>query len=88
MIIIFNVTGVPNSRNFDLQLMIYLIKYLTSTNSKNRIYHLPSAEERTTRSDLVTLQWYRQNLFHDNSYKLYTVDFNETWNNIAGVSIF
>lgn len=86
LIVILYITGVPNSKYFDLQLMIYLIKYLTSTYPINGSNCLPSPKETTPGCDLVRLQWYRQTL--KNSDKLDSDHFTKTFSDISGVCIF
>lgn len=79
--------GVPNSKTFDVTLMVYLIKTLTSTRPINGFYSLPSHKETTPGSDLARIKWYRQKLLHHDSDRIDTAWFNSAWRDLSGVSV-
>ena len=83
------VTGVPNSKTFDVTLMICLIRNLTSvTPPINGFDKLPLPGETSPGSDLARIKWYRNILAHHDSNTMPTGDFNTAWTNVVDVSTF
>ncbi|XP_063404193.1 uncharacterized protein LOC134687664 [Mytilus trossulus] len=87
--------GVPDSKTFDVTLMICLIRNLTSVIPPiNGFDKLPLPGETTTGSDLARIKWYRNILAHHDSNTMSTCDFNTAWacvadavSRLGGVSI-
>ncbi|XP_063427581.1 uncharacterized protein LOC134711078 [Mytilus trossulus] len=72
-----------NSSNFDVTLMILLIRNLTPvTPPLTGFDKLPTQAETSPESDLARIKWYRNILAHLNSDKIDTVFFNTAWGDI------
>ncbi|CAG2207088.1 unnamed protein product [Mytilus edulis] len=79
--------GVPDSKTFDVTLMICLIRNLTSVIPPiNGFDKLPPPVETTPGSDLARIKWYRNILAHHDSNIMQTGDFNTAWTNIANIA--
>ncbi|CAC5386689.1 unnamed protein product [Mytilus coruscus] len=75
--------GVPDSKTFDVTLMICLIRNLTSIISPiNGFDNLPLPGETTPGSDLARIKWYRNILAHHESNTMAITEFNTAWTNI------
>ncbi|XP_063404203.1 ankyrin-1-like [Mytilus trossulus] len=82
--LLFPKNGVPNSKTFDVTLMICLIRNLTPVNQPiNGFDCLPLPRETTPGPDLARIKWYRNILAHHDSNTMPTGDFNTSWANIA-----
>ncbi|CAG2258154.1 unnamed protein product [Mytilus edulis] len=85
--LLFPTNGAPDSRTFDVTLMICVIRRLTGIaepiNGYNR---LPLPMETTPGADLARIKWYRNILAHE-SYKMVTADFITSWSHISEVSV-
>ncbi|CAG2239192.1 unnamed protein product [Mytilus edulis] len=82
--LLFPKNGVPDSKTFDVTLMICLIRNLTSvTPPINGFDKLPLPVETTPGPDLARIKWYRNILAHHDSNTMSTCDFNTAWTNIA-----
>ncbi|XP_076078809.1 uncharacterized protein LOC143048825 [Mytilus galloprovincialis] len=77
-------TGVPDSKSFDVTLMICLVRNLTSvTPPINGFDYLPLPGETTPGSHLARIKWYRNILAHHDSNTMATCDFNTAWRNVV-----
>ncbi|CAG2197839.1 unnamed protein product [Mytilus edulis] len=75
---------VPDSKTFDVTLMILLLRNLTPiTPPLCGFDHLPSAIETTPAADLARIKHYRNHLAHLDDGKLDTGFFNTAWNDIT-----
>ncbi|XP_063400600.1 uncharacterized protein LOC134685097 [Mytilus trossulus] len=76
--------GVPDSKTFDVTLMICLIRNLTSINPPiNGFDSLPLPGETTPGSDLARIKCYRNKLAHHDSNTIDTTYFNTAWRDIS-----
>ncbi|XP_071152248.1 uncharacterized protein [Mytilus edulis] len=76
--------GVPDSKTFDVTLMICLIRNLTSINPPiNGFDTLPQPGEITPGSDLARIKYYRNKLAHHDSNTIDTAYFNTAWRDIS-----
>ncbi|XP_076078807.1 uncharacterized protein LOC143048822 [Mytilus galloprovincialis] len=81
---LFPKNGVPDSKAFDVTLMICLIRNLTSVNPPiNGFDYLPLPGETTTGPDLARIKWYRNILAHHDSNTMSTGVFNTAWKNVV-----
>ncbi|CAG2187022.1 unnamed protein product [Mytilus edulis] len=82
--LLFPKNGVPDSKTFDVTLMICLIRNLTSvTPPINGFDSLPLPRETTPGPDLARIKWYRNILAHHDSNTMSTGDFNTAWTNVV-----
>ncbi|CAG2234295.1 unnamed protein product [Mytilus edulis] len=80
--------GVPDSKTFDVTLMICLIRNLTSISHPiNGFDSLPLPGEITPGSDLARIKYYRNKLAHHDSNTIDTAYFNTAWGDISNESI-
>ncbi|CAG2249004.1 unnamed protein product [Mytilus edulis] len=78
---------VPDSKTFDVTLMILLLRNLTPMTPPHFGFdQLPSAIETTPAADLARLKHYRNYLAHLDDGKLDTGFFNTAWNDITYMS--
>ncbi|XP_076084270.1 E3 ubiquitin-protein ligase DZIP3-like [Mytilus galloprovincialis] len=76
--------GFPDSKTFDVTLMICLIRNLTSiTQPINGFDSLPLPGETTPGSDLARIKFYRNKLAHHDSNEIDTVYFDTVWRDIS-----
>ncbi|XP_052059099.1 ankyrin-1-like [Mytilus californianus] len=76
--------GVPDSKTFDVTLMICLIRHLTSIIAPiNGFDSLPLPGESTPGSDLARIKYYRNKLAHHDSNRIDSVYFNTAWRDIS-----
>ncbi|XP_071149327.1 serine/threonine-protein phosphatase 6 regulatory ankyrin repeat subunit B-like [Mytilus edulis] len=76
--------GVPDSKTFDVTLMICLIRNLTSINPPiNGFDSLPLPGEITPGPDLARIKCYRNKLAHQDSNTIDTTYFNTAWRDIS-----
>ncbi|XP_063416330.1 uncharacterized protein LOC134697976 [Mytilus trossulus] len=76
--------GVPDSKTFDVTLMISLIRNLTSVVPPiNGFDSLPLPGETTPGSDLARIKYYRNKLAHHDSNTIDTGYFNAAWSDIS-----
>ncbi|XP_063427582.1 uncharacterized protein LOC134711079 [Mytilus trossulus] len=82
--LLFPKYGLTNSSNFDVTLMICLIRNLTTvTPPLTGFDALPTQMETTPGSDLARIKWYRNRLAHRESDTIDTVYFNTAWGHIS-----
>ncbi|XP_076080153.1 uncharacterized protein LOC143050939 [Mytilus galloprovincialis] len=76
--------GIPDSKTFDVTLMICLIRNLTSINPPiNGFDSLPLAGEITSGSDLARIKYYRNKLAHHDSNTIDSTYFHTAWTDIS-----
>ncbi|CAG2233481.1 unnamed protein product [Mytilus edulis] len=76
--------GVPDSKTFDVTLMVCLIRHLTPISSPiNGFDSLPLPVEITPGSDLARIKFYRNRLAHHDSNTIDTAYFNTAWKDIS-----
>ncbi|CAC5408428.1 unnamed protein product [Mytilus coruscus] len=76
---------VPDSKTFDITLMITLLRNLTPITHPHGGYDcLPSAMETTPGADLARIKYYRNYLAHLDDGKVGTTDFNTAWDIVSG----
>ncbi|OPL32993.1 hypothetical protein AM593_03546, partial [Mytilus galloprovincialis] len=76
--------GVPDSKTFDVTLMICLIRNLTSISPPiNGFDTLPLPVETTPGPDLARIKCYRNKLAHHDSNKIDTAFSNTAWREIS-----
>lgn len=81
------VLDVPDSKTFDINLIITLLRNLTNINPPlGGFDSLPAANEITPSADLARIKHYRNCLAHNENGKFENTDFNTAWDNISGVS--
>ncbi|CAG2222775.1 unnamed protein product [Mytilus edulis] len=79
--------GIPDSKTFDVTLMICLIRNLTSISPPiNGFDSLPLPGETTPGSDLARIKCYRNKLAHHDSNTIDTTYFHTAWTDISNVS--
>ncbi|CAG2253749.1 unnamed protein product [Mytilus edulis] len=77
-------TDVPDSKTFDVTLMILLLRNLTQINPPLCGYdRLPAAIETTQAADLARIKHYRNHLAHLDDGKVDTTFFNIAWTDIS-----
>lgn len=78
MAVVFDVSDIlPNSKTFDLWMMIRLIRNLTSIKCPiNGFHSLPLQGETTPGSDLARIKWYMNELCHRDSTTIGIAYFN------------
>ncbi|XP_071151438.1 serine/threonine-protein phosphatase 6 regulatory ankyrin repeat subunit B-like [Mytilus edulis] len=77
--------NVPDSKTFDVTLMITLLRNLASLNPPHGGYDkLPTAHEATPTSDLARIKYYRNFLAHLDDGKIDGSEFNTAWDDITG----
>lgn len=77
---------VPDSKNFDITLIITLLRNLTNINPPHGGFEsLPSDIETKPGADLARIKHYRNYIAHLSDGKVGTADFNTAWDNISGV---
>ncbi|CAC5381652.1 unnamed protein product [Mytilus coruscus] len=82
--LLFPRIGVPDSNNFDVTLMICLIRNLTTvTHPINGFDSLPLPVETAAGSDLARIKWYRNKLAHHDSNTIDAAYFNTAWRDIS-----
>ncbi|XP_071160487.1 E3 ubiquitin-protein ligase DZIP3-like [Mytilus edulis] len=80
---------VPDSKTFDVTLMILLLRNLTPMDPPLCGFDsVPSMIEITHAADLARIKYYRNYLAHLDDGKLATGFFNTAWNDIACVCIY
>lgn len=78
--------GVPDSKTFDVTLMITLLRHLTSMTPPAGGYDcLPQIVEVTQGADLARIKYYRNCLAHLDDGKIDTSFFNTAWTDITDV---
>ncbi|CAC5414087.1 unnamed protein product [Mytilus coruscus] len=71
---------VPDSKTFDITLIITLLRNLTNLNPPHGGYdRLPSANETTATSDLARIKYYRNFLAHLDEGKIDNTEFITAW---------
>ncbi|XP_063426472.1 uncharacterized protein LOC134710178 [Mytilus trossulus] len=76
---------VPDSKTFDIQLMITLLRNFTNiTHPHGGFDCLPTDIETTPGADLARIKYYRNYLAHLVEVKIGTTDFNTAWEIISG----
>lgn len=74
--------GIPDSRNFDVTLMITL---LTSLSPLIHYDTLPLITDTTPSADLGRIEYYRNQLSHNEDEKINNSFFSTAWNDIIEV---
>ncbi|CAC5411860.1 unnamed protein product [Mytilus coruscus] len=83
-----NFSDVPDSKIFDITLMITLLRNLTTiTHPHGGFDSLPTAMETTPGANLARIKYYRNYLAHLNDGKVESTTFNTAWDTISGVTI-
>ena len=83
------ILGAPSSADFDVTLMICLIRNLSSIPAPMYGYdQLPSPFENSTASDLARIKYFRNMLAHAESNKIKNTDFINYWTILSEVGIF
>lgn len=82
---VLSFVDVPDSKNFDVTLMIALLRNLTKCSPLCGYDRLPCAIDTTPAADLARIKHYRNYMAHLNDGKLDSVDFNANWNDITNV---
>ncbi|CAG2243391.1 unnamed protein product [Mytilus edulis] len=76
---------VPDSKTFDVTLMILLLRNLAQINPPLCGYdRLPSSMEISSAADLARIKYYRNHLAHLEDGKVDTTFFNMAWTDISG----
>lgn len=79
-------TDVPESDNFDLTLIITLLKNLPGLTAPDKGYEcLPISAEITPASDLARIKYYRNYLAHLKNSKIDDTFFDTAWNEMSQV---
>ncbi|XP_052083725.1 E3 ubiquitin-protein ligase DZIP3-like [Mytilus californianus] len=78
---------VPDSKTFDVTLVITLLRNLANLSPCHGDYDLlPPPNETTPTSDLARIKYYRNMLAHLDEGKMDNVMFIKAWNDITGVA--
>jgi hypothetical protein len=72
----------PSSKDFDITLMIFLLRNLIPIDMDNR---LPSATDTSLRADLSRIRCYRNLIVHCDSALVDDTDFESYWNDVTPV---
>ena len=72
----------PSSKDFDITLMICLLRNLIPIDIMDR---LPSATDTSLRADLSRIKYYRNTIVHCNSALVDDTDFESYWNDVTPV---
>lgn len=79
-------TGIPSSKNYDVTLMIYLLRNLTTVQPPSNGFDvLPPASEIHDGADLARIKYYRNRYAHFETDKLTSTDFLLIWEDITEV---
>lgn len=82
------VTGVPNSKTFDVTLMVALLRNLSKLPPPICGYdHLPLSTDTTPMADLARIKHYRNRLSHFGDGKIKSTVFVTAWEDISKVRI-
>lgn len=84
----FLFSDVPDSKTFDISLMITLLRNLTKIGHPSGGFDcLPNSMETSSFADLARLKYYRNYLAHLGDANGGNTEFNNAWDNISGVGI-
>ncbi|CAC5419737.1 unnamed protein product [Mytilus coruscus] len=76
---------VPDSKKFDVTLMILLLRHLTTLAPPNSEYEsLPASSETSPAADLARIKYYRNFLAHLDDGKIDSTEFSTGWDAITG----
>lgn len=76
------------STNFDLTLMICLLRNISGINAPVRGFdELPLPAETSEGSDLARIKYYRNIIAHSEDSKLSNQNFNDAWKDVSEVNI-
>ena len=75
-------SGEPSSKDFDLTLMICLLRILKPIDLMDI---LPSATDTSLRADLSRIRYYRNFIVHSDSALVDDTDFESYWNDVTPV---
>ena len=75
-------SGEPSSKDFDITLMICLLRNLIPIDIMDR---LPSATDTSLRADLSRIKYYRNMIVQSNSALVDDTDFESYWNDVTPV---
>ncbi|CAC5359723.1 unnamed protein product [Mytilus coruscus] len=85
--LLYPATGAPLSENFDISLMVCLLRNLTHIVSpSNGFDKLPANNEIHDGADLARIKHYRNYLFHGNRSTIPTQQFNDIWTDLTAIS--
>ena len=76
-------SGEPSSKDFDITLMICLLRNLMHIDIMDN--RLPSATDTSLRADLSRIKFYRNIIVHCNSALVDDTDFESYWNDVTPV---
>ncbi|XP_076113442.1 E3 ubiquitin-protein ligase DZIP3-like [Mytilus galloprovincialis] len=77
---------VPDSKKFDVTLMILLLRHLTNLTPPRFGYEsLPTSSETSPAADLARIKYYRNFLAHLDDGKIDSTEFATAWDTITGV---
>ncbi|CAC5364245.1 unnamed protein product [Mytilus coruscus] len=84
---LFPLKGSPDSKTFDVTLIILLLRNLTDLKPPKRGFdNLPLASDTTPSADLATIKYYRNYIAHIEDGKIESSFFTKAWQDIIGVS--
>lgn len=87
MYLCFQFVGIPESKNFDITLMICLLRNLAKTPQPSHGFDsLPPPNEITPGADLARIKYYRNQFAHRIDSKMDDISFNQYWIEISNVS--
>jgi hypothetical protein len=75
-------SGEPSSKDFDITLMMCLLRNLIPIDIMDR---LPSATDTSLRADLSRIKYYRNLIVHCERALLDDTDFESYWNDVTAV---
>jgi hypothetical protein len=75
-------SGEPSSKDFDITLMICLLRNLIPIDIMDR---LPSATDKSLRADLSRIKFYRNIIVHCDSALVDDTDFESYWKDVTPV---
>ena len=80
------VTGIADSKLFDISLMICLIRNFNAVKQPTSGFdQLPTVVETTPGADLARIKHYRNKMAHLDDNRLDNVYFKEAWDDVTGV---
>lgn len=82
-------SDVPNSKDFDVTLMIFILRNLTPLIPPHCGFDcLPADNDISPAADLARIKYYRNYLAHLEDGKIEITAFITAWNNITNVCIY
>jgi hypothetical protein len=81
------ITGKPNSKSFDITLMICLLRNIANiTKPRNGFDRLPHEYDKSPGADLARIKYYRNYIVHLDWSEIENDNFISAWNDISAVS--